>query len=140
MDDVVAESTSAPRLYLALFGIFSILAIAIVSVGVYGVAAYLVATRRRELAVRRALGATSAAIVGLVLKEGATLALAGVAVGIPGALLLSGLVDSLLFGVTGHDPLTFTVMPVVVVVVTVVANLLPAGRAIRENPTIALRT
>jgi ABC-type antimicrobial peptide transport system permease subunit len=139
MDEVVASSTSVSRVYLLMFGLFSGLALVIVNVGVYGVASYLVATRRRELAVRRALGATSLSIVGLVLKEGTLLALAGVAVGVAGALALSGLIGSLLFGVTSRDPLTFVLMPAAIALVTILANVLPIGGALRENPVVALR-
>ncbi len=139
MDDIVASSTAVSRLYLLLLGVFSGLATAIVSVGVYGVAAYLVTTRRRELAVRRALGASPRAIVGLVLREGTTPVFAGIVIGVAGALAFSEALGSLLFSVTSRDPITFAVMPLVVTGVTVAANLLPARWAVRENLTAALR-
>ncbi|HSC26192.1 MAG TPA: FtsX-like permease family protein, partial [Vicinamibacterales bacterium] len=139
LDDIVTSSTSVSRLYLVLFGVFSALAIAIVSAGVYGVASYLVATRRRELAVRRALGASSASIVGLVLKGGTLPALVGVLAGVLGALALSQLIDSLLFGVTSRDPMTFVLMPLAVLAVTGIANFLPARAAVRDSPAVGLR-
>lgn len=139
MREIVDGSTSVSRLYLVMVGLFSGLAIAIVSVGIYGVASYLVATRRRELAVRRALGATSGAVVRLVVREGAMPALAGAVVGVMGALAMSGLVNNLLFGVTSRDPLVFVLVPAIITALAVAANLLPARGAIRENPTMALR-
>jgi putative ABC transport system permease protein len=139
MDDLVTRSTSTSRLYLILFTLFSGLALVIVSVGVYGVASYLVATRRRELAIRRALGATAGSIVRLVLGEGAALAAVGVGAGVVGALAFGSLLESLLFGVTTRDLLTFVAVPVSVAIVTVLANLLPARTALRENAVHALR-
>ena len=139
MRDVVADSTSVQWLYLWLFGIFSALALAIVSVGVYGVASYLVAARGRELALRRVLGASGREVILLVLREGATLALAGVSAGVLGAFLLGSFIKTLLYGVTARDPLTFVAVPVVVVLVTLLANFLPARSAIRESAVSTLR-
>ena len=139
MNDIVASSTSVSRLYVIMFGTFSGLAVAIVSIGVYGVASYLVATRRRELAVRRALGASPGAIVRLVLREGGVPAVAGVGAGVLAAFAGSQLIDSMLFGVTSRDPITFVLVPIVVLIVTVLANLMPARAAIAESPTVGLR-
>ena len=115
------------------------LALAIVSVGVYSVASYLVAARSRELAIRQVLGASASAVILLVLREGATLALAGVAGGVLGAFVLGSFISTLLYGVTARDPLTFAAVPIAVAFVTILANFLPARSAVRESAVSALR-
>lgn len=140
MDDVVASSFTARRLSMILLSGFAALALLLACVGIYGVISYLVAQRTREIGVRIALGAQSSEIMRLILKEGAGMAGIGVAIGASAALALTRLMSSQLFGVTSHDPLTFLGVAGVIVSVAVAACYVPARRATRVDPVIALRS
>jgi putative ABC transport system permease protein len=105
-----------------------------------GLMSYDVARRRREIGIRMALGARPSAVLRTVLRDGITVTLAGIAAGLAGALISSRLVASLLFGVTAHDPATFIGAPAVLVAVALAACLLPARRASRIDPIVALRS
>ena len=139
MDDVVAFATSQPRFETMLFVVFAGLALIMAGVGIYGVMSYLVSLRSQEIGIRISLGAKPADVFGLVLREGMLLALAGLAAGTVGALLLSRLLGNLLYGVTATDPLTFLFVVGLLMVVALVANYLPARRAMRVDPMVALR-
>jgi putative ABC transport system permease protein len=140
MDDVVASSFAARRLSMILLSGFSMLALALACVGIYGVISYLVAQRTREIGVRIALGAQRSEIMRLILAEGAGMAGIGVAIGAGAALALTRLMSSQLFGVTSHDPLTFVGVAGVMVSVAIAACYVPARRATRVDPVIALRS
>ena len=140
MDEVIAQSLASRKLILLLFGAFASIALVLAASGLYGVIYYLVAQRTREIGIRMALGADRAKVVRLVLRQGAVLALGGIGVGLIGAVLLSRLLAGLLYGVGTHDPLTFVTVPVVLGTVALVASLVPAWRAARVDPVIALRT
>jgi len=140
MDEVIAQSLASRKLILLLFGAFAGIALVLAASGLYGVIYYLVAQRTREIGIRMALGADRAKVVRLVLRQGAVLALGGIGVGLIGAVLLSRLLAGLLYGVGTHDPLTFVTVPVVLGTVALVASLVPAWRAARVDPVIALRT
>ena len=139
MDEVVANSFAARRLSMILLGVFAALALGLACVGIYGVISYLVGQRTREIGVRMALGARPGDVLRLVLGEGARMALAGVATGIAAAFGLTRLMSNQLFGVTAHDPLTFTGVAVLLFVVAVAACYIPARRAMRVDPMVALR-
>ena len=139
LDEVVTRSLWRQRLQSEVFGVFALLALILASVGLYGVIAYTVAQRTRELGVRIALGATRRHVLALVLGEGARLALLGVAAGVIGALGLGRVVASLLHGVTATDPMTFTLVPVLLAGVAVLASYAPARRATRVDPLVAMR-
>jgi putative ABC transport system permease protein len=109
------------------------------AVGIYGVVAYAVARRTREIGVRMALGARAGDVLGMVLREGGTLAAAGVTLGIAGALAASRVLAGFLFGVTPSDPAVFIVVPLLLGAVAIGACLVPARRAARVDPTVALR-
>jgi putative ABC transport system permease protein len=109
------------------------------AVGVYGVISYAVAQRTREMGVRMALGAAPSAVRGLVIREGLTLCAMGVGIGVVGALALGRLASGLLFGVTAYDSATYAVVLAVIVTTVVLACWLPAFRASRISPTVALR-
>jgi ABC-type antimicrobial peptide transport system permease subunit len=109
------------------------------AIGIYGVVAYTVAQRTREIGVRRALGARGASIVGLVVGEGLRRTVAGIVVGMAGTLAAAGAVRSLLFGVGATDPATYGGVVGLLLAVTVLACLLPAWRATRVDPQVALR-
>ncbi len=139
MDEVIAGSFAARRLSMMLLAIFAALALVLSCVGIYGVVSYLVGQRTREIGVRMALGAQRSDVMRLVLGEGARMALAGVATGIAVALGLTRLMANQLFGVTAQDPLTFVAVAVVLTLVALLACYLPARRAVRVDPMVALR-
>jgi ABC-type antimicrobial peptide transport system permease subunit len=123
---------------MILLGIFAGLALA--AVGIYGVMAMAVAERTRELAIRISLGAQRSDVLRLVLGRGLRLALAGVAIGLAGAFALTRVIAALLYGVSATDPLTFGLIAALLVVVALLACWIPARRATKVDPMIALRT
>jgi putative ABC transport system permease protein len=139
MDDVVASSLAARRLSMILLGIFAALALVLSCVGIYGLISYLVGQRTHEIAIRMALGAQNGDVLRLVVGEGARMALVGVAAGIGAALGLTRLMANELFGVSAHDPLTFAAVAIVLTLVALVACYLPARRAVRVDPMVALK-
>lgn len=139
MDDLLASSIAPQRFRMLLVGLFAVLALALAAVGVYGVMAYSVEQRTHEIGVRVALGAQRRDVVKLVLSEGVLLAVAGVGLGIGGALWLTRFFSSLLFGVKPTDPVTFACVSMVLVGVALLATYLPARRAMRVDPMVALR-
>jgi predicted permease len=139
MDQVVAGSVAARKLSMILLGIFAALALVLSSVGIYGVISYIVGQRTHEIGVRMALGAQPGDVLRLVLGEGARMALVGVAAGIAAALGLTRLMAGQLFGVTAQDPLTFAAVAVVSTLMALLACYVPARRALRVDPMVALR-
>ncbi len=124
---------------MILLGVFAALALVLSCVGIYGVISYVVGQRTHEIGVRMALGAQSADVMRLVVGEGARMALLGVAAGIAAALGLTRLMANQLFGVTAHDPLTFATVAILLTLVALLACYLPARRAVRVDPGVALR-
>jgi len=139
MDEVVSNSFAARRLSMILLGVFAALALALACVGIYGVISYLAGQRTHEIGVRVALGAQSGDVLRLVIGQGARMALIGVAIGIGAALGLTRLMANQLFGVSAHDPLTFAGVAMLLLFVAVGACYIPARRAMRVDPMIALR-
>ena len=139
MDDVIATSFAPRRLSMILLTVFAGLALVLACVGIYGVIAYLVGQRTREIGVRIALGAQRADVMRLVLTEGVRMALVGAAVGTVAALALMRLMAAQLFGVSAHDPLTFAGVAVLLVLVATAACYIPALRATRVDPMAAMR-
>jgi len=139
MDEVVSNSFAARSLAMILLGAFATLALALACVGIYGVISYLVGQRTHEIGVRMAMGAQHRDVLRLVIGQGARMALIGVTVGIGAALGLTRLMANQLFGVSAHDPLTFAGVAALLVIVTVAACYIPARRAMRVDPVIALR-
>ena len=115
------------------------MALVLAAIGTYGVVSYLVTERQREIGIRVALGAGTGRIVELVLRQGLTLATIGILIGVGGALLLSRLTRTLLFGVSPNDPLTYVAVSAVIAAVALIACLLPAQRAMRIDPLAAIR-
>jgi putative ABC transport system permease protein len=140
MEDVVARALGRPRLTLSLMSLFGAVALALAAIGLYGVVAFGVSQRVREIGLRMALGASSTDVSRLVLREGVKLTLLGVALGVAGALLTSRFLESLLFEVEARDPLTLVVIGALLVGVALAASYLPARRASRVDPFLALRT
>jgi predicted permease len=139
MEAVFAESIQRPRFLAQLLGLFGALALVVAAVGTYGVIASLVAERRRELGIRLALGANRSGVLAHVMREGLLLTAIGVVVGLAGAVGLSRLIASLLFGVTPTDVPTVAGVTATMIIVAVVACVLPAWRASRLDPNAVLR-
>ena len=139
MRDVIDSSFAARRLTMILLGTFAVLALALACVGIYGVISYLVGSRTREIGVRMALGAQRTDILQMVLSEGMRMAAAGAVLGLIGAFALMRLMTSELFGVTAHDSLTFVGVALLLMFVAIIACYIPAHRATRVDPMIALR-
>jgi putative ABC transport system permease protein len=139
MAQVASESVSRRRFAMQLVGLFGVLALLLAAVGIYGVIAYSVTQRTREIGIRVALGASRSAILRWVLRQGLILTIAGVGVGLLGALALTRLLRSLLFGVGPTDILTFGVLAIVLTVVAMIACYVPARRATKVDPLVALR-
>jgi len=139
MDEVVSNSFAARRLAMILLGVFASLALVLACVGIYGVISYLTGQRIHEIGVRMALGAQRSDVLRLVMGHGARMALIGVAIGIVSALGLTRLMANQLFGVSAHDPLTFAGVAMLLIIVAIAACYLPAQRAMRVDPMIALR-
>lgn len=139
MRDVVAASLATPRLTGFLLMTFAAVALALAAVGIYGVLAYLVAQRTHEIGIRLAIGADRSQVLRMILGQGLRLAAAGIVVGVVAAFGLTRLMGSLLYQVTPADPLTFAAVPAILALVALVASYLPARRATRVSPVIALR-
>ena len=139
MDAVVASSFASTRVLTNLLMVFAVIALVLAIVGIYGVISYSVAGRTREIGVRVALGAERGTITRLILREGAQPVLLGAALGVLAALAASRLVRAMLFGVEATDPVTFTTLPLLLVLVGIAASLVPALRATRISPVEALR-
>jgi predicted permease len=139
MSDVVSTALATPRLTSFLLGAFAAIALALAAVGIYGVLAYLVSQRTHEIGIRLAIGANRTQVLGMILKQGMTLAIGGIVIGLVAALALTRLMQSLLYQVTASDPTTFVIVPIALLAVTLIASYLPALRATRVSPTTALR-
>ena len=139
MDDVVATSYAARRLTMILLTAFAALALTLACVGIYGVISYLVGQRTQEIGIRIALGAQRRDILILVLGEGTRMALIGAAIGTAASLVLTRLMAKQLFGVSAHDPLTYTSVAFALILVAIAACYVPAQRAVRVDPMKSLR-
>jgi predicted permease len=139
MQELIGESTATSRFSAILLGSFAVVALLLSSIGIYGVISYLVGQQTREIGIRIALGAQRRDILYVILGRGAKTALLGVAIGIAGALSLTRLMARMLYGVTATDPLTFTGVAVLLFAVALAACYIPARRAMRVDPMVALR-
>ena len=139
MDEAVAKSVAQPRFRMLLLALFAIAATLIATCGIYGLMAYAVTQRRREIGVRMALGADRRDVLRLVLARALRIVVAGVIVGLAGALGLTRLLQTFLFGVTPTDPVAFTIVTLLLMAVALMAAWLPARRATRIDPCAALR-
>jgi ABC-type antimicrobial peptide transport system permease subunit len=130
---------SGPKSIADLATIFGIVALLMASIGLYGVMSYSVSQRTRELGIRLALGASNGSVLKLVLREGSFLVGVGIVIGLGGTILVSRFLESFLYGISSTDPLTFLTIPVVLVLVALLASYLPARRAAKVDPMVALR-
>ena len=139
MEEIVADSLAARRFTMILLGVFAALALLLSSIGIYGVISYVVGQRTHEIGIRMALGAQRSHVLRLMLGEGMKMALVGVAIGIVAALGLTQLMTKMLFGVSATDPVTFCAVALVLAGVALTACYVPARRAMRVDPMVALR-
>ncbi len=140
LEEQVSQSLQQQRMNVILLTTFGGLALLLASIGLYGVASYSVAQRTREIGVRMALGAQPASVLGLVLGNGLTLVAIGIGVGLAAALALAGTLQTLVVGVNPRDPVTFIATPAILATIALLATYVPARRATRIDPLIALRT
>ena len=140
METVFGASVSRQHFLSLLLGIFAGVALLLAAIGTYGVLSYLVTERQREIGIRVALGASSAGIMKLVLRQGLTIAVVGLALGVVGAFGLARVTRSLLFGVSPTDPATYAVVGVSIIGVALLACLVPVNRAMRVDPLVAIRS
>jgi putative ABC transport system permease protein len=139
MEQALASSVSQPRFDTMLLGLFAGIALLLAAVGIYGLIAYSVAQRTHEIGVRMALGAARADVVHMVVRQGARLAAIGIVLGLGGALALTRLLKTMLFGIGVTDALTFLAAPLGMMLVVLLATFVPAIRATRISPVVALR-
>jgi predicted permease len=139
MEEITSRSIASQRFYMLLFGLFATLGMMIAAVGIYGVMSYTVQQRTSEIGLRIALGAQTLDVIRLILRQGLALTLLGAALGLAGAFGLTRLMNSFLFGVSATDPLTFAVIASLLVLVALAACYVPARRATKVDPMVALR-
>jgi len=139
MQDIVAGSVATQRLAMILLSVFSALALVLSSIGIYGVISYLTGQRTQEIGVRVALGASGGDVMRMILGEGMRITLVGVGVGIALALGLTRLIAKMIYGVGAMDPFTFGVVAILLTGVALLACYIPAWRAMRVDPIVALR-
>ena len=140
LNQLLSTSVAPRRFNMLLLGIFASVALVLAAVGLYGVMSYSVSWRTHEIGIRMALGAKRADVLRLVVRQGMTMALIGLAIGLVGAFSLSRVLRGLLYGVSSNDPFTFATVSIVLLIVALLACLLPARRATRVDPIVALRT
>jgi len=139
MEELLTGSISPRRFSAMLVGIFAMLAVALAAVGIYGVTSYTVSQRTQEVGLRMALGAQAANVRSMILMQMIKFTALGVAIGLAGAFVVARFLASLLFGVGTHDPVTFLGVALVLILVAVLAAYVPARRAMRVDPIVALR-
>ena len=140
MSDIVSASITRPRFYSVVFGAFAAIAIALAAIGIYGVMAHAVAQRTREIGIRIALGARRREVLALVLKQALLVTAAGILLGVAGAAAITRYLEGMLFGLTPMDPATFALVPLILAVVATLASAVPARRATKVDPVVALRS
>jgi putative ABC transport system permease protein len=139
MDQILAGSVGGQRFVMTLLTVFGLMALFLAAVGVYGVISYAVSQRTREIGLRMALGAKGSSVLTQIMREGLMLSIAGIGVGLVGSFALSRVFESIVFGITPTDPITYGGVVIVLVLAAAAASLLPARRASRVSPMVALR-
>jgi putative ABC transport system permease protein len=139
IDTIVSDSLASRRFALQLMGLFAVTALVVAAIGIYGVMAYFVSQRVREIGIRMALGARRSDVLRLVVSRGMVLAMIGAVIGVAASLMAAQLISGMLFGVSPHDPLTIAAFVAVLALAALAANYVPAHRAAKVDPMIALR-
>jgi predicted permease len=139
LDQVVTESVAQPRFYMMLLTAFAVVAMLLAAIGIYGVIAYLVGQRAKEIGIRMALGASPSRVVRMVVNEGLVMVAIGIGAGVAGAVALTRLMEALLFDTKATDPMTYVVVALVLAAVAIVASSVPAMRAAHVDPALAMR-
>jgi len=139
LDQIKAESMAGNRLNSIMLGSFAAVALLLSAIGIYGVISYSVVQRTHEIGIRTALGANSVGVMGLILRSGMLMTIVGLAIGLLGALALTRLIATLLFGVGARDPITMAGVGTILAVVAAFASYVPARRAAKVDPVICLR-
>ena len=139
MDQVSVQSTARANFNMTLLSIFAVLAVLLATIGIYGVMSYTVGQRVREIGIRVALGARAGNVLSLVLRQGLSLAVMGIGIGLLGGIWLTEAMKRLLYGVSPNDPLTFAMVSALLLAVAAVATYIPARRATKVDPIVALR-
>jgi putative ABC transport system permease protein len=139
MTEVLNLSLATQRFTMLLLGIFAALALALAAIGIYGVIAYSVTQRTHEIGIRRALGAGTSDVVKMIAREALVLAGSGIVVGVAASIAVTRLINGLVFGVSVTDPVTFAAVAVLLASVAFLATFIPARRAIKVDPMVALR-
>jgi putative ABC transport system permease protein len=139
MDEILAESVATRRFSMYLFAAFALIALGLAAIGIYGVMAQSVTQRVQEIGVRMALGARPKDILSMILGQGTWLTVIGVIAGLTGAMIVSRFLRALLFGVQPIDPITYVAVTLVLIVVALFASYIPARRAAKVDPMVALR-
>ncbi len=137
--DALSASVAQPRFRTLLLGVFGGIALLLAGVGIFGVISYSVSRRTHELGIRMALGAQPGLVLRMILRETMALTLVGIAIGVPCAVATAYLITHLLFSLTPYDPVTLALVPLVLVIVGVLASYIPARRAMKVDPIVALR-
>jgi putative ABC transport system permease protein len=140
MEEIIRQTLATPRFQSALLAVLSAAGLLLAVIGIYGVIAILVVQRTQEFAVRMALGAHRGQVLGLVMREGTALALLGIAGGVVASFFATRLMEGMLFGVASRDPLTFAAAALLLAATALAANLVPAWRATRVDPLVAMRS
>jgi ABC-type antimicrobial peptide transport system permease subunit len=139
MEQIIYRSIGLPRFYTVLLSIFGTLAVFLAMVGVYGITTYSVAQRTREIGIRMALGASRRAVLGLEIRRTVVLSMMGIGIGLAGAAILTRYLQGMLFGLTPMDPMTFAAIPAAFGITAILAAYVPARRAMKVDPVVALR-
>jgi ABC-type antimicrobial peptide transport system permease subunit len=139
MEEIFNQSVGEPRFFAVIAGGFALLALALAAIGIYGVMAYVVSQRTAEIGVRMAVGASMSEVFRLVITDGLKLAALGVVIGLGGAVLIARSLTAMLYGVTPTDPFVLGATAAMLVAVAAIASAIPAWRATRVDPIIALR-
>jgi ABC-type antimicrobial peptide transport system permease subunit len=140
MEQLLDFSVAQQRFMMLLLGVFGVVALSLAAIGIYGIMSYAVNRRTREIGIRMALGGAPADVLRLVVGQGMRLAIVGLSLGIVAALGSTRMMDKLLFGIRPNDPVTFVTITLLLVGVALLATWIPARRAVRTDPTTALRT
>jgi putative ABC transport system permease protein len=140
MEDVMEQAMAGAKFNTVVLGAFAAIAFLLAAVGIYGVVSYDVSQRTHEIGIRMALGADTGRVIGMVVRQGIVLAVIGIAIGSVASMMATRMLEDMLFGVTTRDPVTFIAVALILGIVSIAASFIPARRASRVDPLVALRS